>query len=266
MNDKIFKKYNELIQKSCERDLEGVKTKNEYFKLINDARTAFESTAIDGVPVNEAVDALIDKEGLDNVLDIALTVCDMYLPISLISAINRKMDSKDIMSMINDQSRPEADRATLVNVLKTVPDASVDLFLLDLICASDCELVKEEACEVFSKRDKDTVRCMITDHFDKFGVNEDLIAVLVNIYRDEDNKDDAYNMLKNAFTASGQKPLVANMMADLGDGRAVVFLRGYILKNINNLKKDEIIDIAGAIYRLGGRVDDFLKTDDRALS
>ncbi|MFA7673181.1 MAG: hypothetical protein WCY62_04945 [Clostridia bacterium] len=266
MNDKIFTKYNELIQKSCERDLEGIKTKNEYFKMINDARMMFESTVTYGVPVREAIDALIAKDGLEHVLDVALTVCDMYLPISLISAINREMDPKDIMSMINDRSRPETDRATLINVLIDVEDGSVNQFLMDLICTSDCELIKEEACEVFSKRDRNTVRRMIRNYFDTNGVKEDLIAVLVNMYRDEENKDDVYTILKDAFIASHQKPLVANMLADLGDGRAVVFLRGYILKNINSLEKDDIIDIAGAIFRLGGKVDDFLKPDSRELS
>lgn len=266
MNDRIFKKYNEMIQKSCERDLEGITTKNEYFKMINDARMMFESEMIDGIPMQEAMNALTVKDGLEYVLDVALTVCDMYLPISLISIINKQMDQKEIISMINDQSRPEADRATLINVLKDVEDVLVDRFLIDLICTSDCELIKEEACEVFSKRDKNIVRGMIMDHFNAHGVKEDLIAVLVNMYRDEDNKDMVYSILKDAFIASHQKPLVANMFADLGDGRAVVFLRGYILKNINDLKKDDIMDIAGAIYRMGGRVDDFLKLDNRELS
>jgi len=52
-------------------------------------------------------------------------------------------------------------------------------------------------------------------------------------------------------------------MADLNDGRAVVFLRGYLSKNLNDIAKSEIVDICSAISRLGGYTEDFIKFNNQ---
>ena len=73
-------------------------------------------------------------------------------------------------------------------------------------------------------------------------------------------------MLRAYFLTATDKGLVANIMADLDDSRAVVFLRGYLSKNIYNIKKSEITDICSAISRMGGYVEDFIRYNPKMQS
>ena len=88
MNEKIFNKYNKVMQKVFEEKMDDVTTRKDYFFLISTAREKFETELIDGLSIEKVLRKEIEKEGIDNVLDIALMICDMYLPYTLVSIIH----------------------------------------------------------------------------------------------------------------------------------------------------------------------------------
>ena len=263
MNIDVFDKYNKEIQKECEAKLDYVTTKAEYISLINDARKHFETTSIQGSPINDVIQTQIEESGIHEVLNNALMVCDMYLPYSLIDLMQKKIGFEGIKKMIDDKSKPEADRASLINSLIGIENEDLYKYLIDIIVTSDSELLKEEAADVLSLMDKNKVNLNILESFDKNGVNNELLSVLVAVYKDTDESDSIYQLLRKHFILSDNKSMIANIMADLNDGRAVVFLRGYLSKNLNDIAKSEIFDICSAISRLGGYTEDFIKFNNQ---
>ncbi|MFA5341582.1 MAG: hypothetical protein WC332_07390 [Clostridia bacterium] len=259
MNEKLFNRYNKVMQKVFEERMDNVNTKQEYFSLIKCARDKFEDELIDGVAVDEILRKDIEHEGIDNVLDFALMICDMYLPFSLISILHEMLGVDGIKSRITDETRPQADRASLVNSLIGYDTDDNRNFLINLITSSDSDLIREEASDVLATFDKDSVFKDISDYFIKNKVEVDLLSVLIEIFRESDKKDQIYKLLRVHFLHTDNKGMTANLMADLNDGRAVSFLRGYLTKNMYSIKKSEIVDICGAISRMGGYVEDFIK-------
>ncbi len=259
MNEKLFNKYNKLMQKFFEEKMNDVTSKQEYFSIITTARKKFESELVDGMTVDQALRKEIEQEGIENVLDMALTICDMYLPFSLISILHEMIGIEGIKSRIMDETRPQSDRASLVNTLQGLDTDDVRYFLIKLITSSDSELIREEAADVMSTCDMDKVYKDISEYFTKEEVKEDLLSVLVEIFKESDKKDQIYKILRAHFLNTDNKGMTAGLMADLNDARAVSFLRGYLSKNMYEIKKSEIVDICGAISRMGGYVEDFIK-------
>ena len=259
MNEKIFNKYNKVMQKVFEEKMDDVTTRKDYFFLISTAREKFETELIDGLSIEQVLRKEIEKEGIDNVLDIALMICDMYLPYTLVSIIHEIIGVEGIKERILDETRPQSDRASLVNALAGYDTDDVRSFLIDIVTSTDSELIREEASDVLSYFDMDSVYNDISRYFNLKEINEDLLSVLVQIFKESDKKDQIYKILRVHFLNADKKGLVANLMADLNDGRAVAFLRGYLAKSMYEIKKSEIVDICGAISRMGGYVEDFIK-------
>lgn len=262
MNDKVFFKYNQTIQKECEKNLEQVTNNQEYYSLINSARKAFETQLLDGISVEQVIQSAIEQHGIDTVIDTALTICDMYIPYSLIRIMQNTLGFEGIIAKINDGNRLEADKSSLINAMIGLDEDDVLPYLINLIVSTDSDLIKEEAVQVLSLLDKEKVYNKTVENISQKGIQDDLLALLVSITKDTKQSDQTYQLLRTYFMSSPNKPLIANILADLNDSRAVVFLRGYLLKSINNISKAEIIDICGAISRLGGNVEDLIKFDN----
>jgi hypothetical protein len=259
MTDKLFIRYNKVMQKVFEKAMDEVTTKEQYFSVITRAREQFEKETIDGLSVERSLKNDIEKEGIDNVLDMALTVCDMYLPYSLITILHESIGTEGIKHKILDETRPEAERASLINALAGYETEDITTFLIGYITTVHSDLLKEEASDVLATFNKDTVYSRISDIMSKNRGNEDLLSVLASMFRQSDKSDSVYRMLREHFLSAEDKGLVANIMADLDNAKAVVFLRGYLSRNINDIGKSEIADICSAISRMGGNAEDFMK-------
>lgn len=72
--------------------------------------------------------------------------------------------------------------------------------------------------------------------------------------------DEIYYVLKNSFIKMVNKPLGAACLASYGDGRAIPALRGYVEKNLSSLDIYVLSDIKAAIEKLGGNIDDLIKS------
>ena len=266
MNDKVFYKYNQTIQKECEKSLEQVTNNQEYYSLINSARKIFETKLLDGMPVEQVIQSAIEQYGIGDVIDTALTICDMYIPYSLIRIMQATLGFDGIVAKIDDSNRPEADRSSLINAMIGLEEDRVLPYLINLITSSDSDLIKEEAAQTLSVMDKEKVYTKTVEYISQKGMQDDLLSLLVNITKDTKQSEQTYKLLRTHFMNSQNKPLIANIMADLNDSRVVAFLRGYLSKSINNISKTEIVDICSAISRLGGNVEDFIKFDNNITS
>lgn len=75
--------------------------------------------------------------------------------------------------------------------------------------------------------------------------------------------DEIYSVLKNAFNTLPDKSATADCLARYGDGRAIPALRGYLLKNGENISRETFYDIVSAVRQLGGRIDDLKQVPKR---
>jgi hypothetical protein len=89
-------------------------------------------------------------------------------------------------------------------------------------------------------------------------LDEYVLNALVRVGKN--NKDDSiFRCLKSAFSKMEDKLLGALCLGDYGDSRAIPALRGYIEKNRSLLDKATFMEIAAAIKKLGGNIEDLVK-------
>ncbi len=260
MNEKIFEQYNEFIQKEFEKNVDYIRTKEDYEATINKGRRDFEESLFEGHTIKEALIKSIDNYGIDDLLDQALVICDMYLPYSLIELMHKLLDFKGISQKIDQKGMPEADRATLINSFLGMHEKEEVIdYLINIVVTEESDLLKEEAINVLFKTNGQVVYDKINAFFEANGINDDLLGLLVKLDKSFLKDKDLLILLKERFLTTEDKALLAEIMADLNDGRAVTFLRGYLNKNKFKLSQSEIVDICSAISRMGGKTDDFIK-------
>jgi hypothetical protein len=87
------------------------------------------------------------------------------------------------------------------------------------------------------------------------GPGEYLLIALTDIGKD--HPDEAiYRCLKNSFLTMENQTIGTICLGDYGDGRAVAFLRGWVLKHPEVTDKGILSEIYSSIKRLGGQYDD----------
>jgi hypothetical protein len=89
------------------------------------------------------------------------------------------------------------------------------------------------------------------------SAKEHLLICIAEISKDHPS-DEVYFLLKSAFRVLKNKKVTAEVLGDYGDGRAIPMLRGYIIKNNNNIDKDSFNLIRAVIKKLGGEIDDLV--------
>jgi hypothetical protein len=82
-----------------------------------------------------------------------------------------------------------------------------------------------------------------------------LVQICVNVGKSP-NYEDVYACIKDTFIRMDDKIIGAICIGDLGDGRAIPFLRGYVEKNIDSINYDVFCEIKAAVHKLGGNMDD----------
>jgi hypothetical protein len=87
------------------------------------------------------------------------------------------------------------------------------------------------------------------------GPCEDLIIMLSHIGK-EHPADEIFFAIKEAFRAMKNKIYAVICLAELGDGRAIPMLKGYINRNQKTIDRDLFYEIMTAIRDLGGDISD----------
>jgi hypothetical protein len=132
-------------------------------------------------------------------------------------------------------------------LIKLLIDCSRDEMISEAICAAITEYedtILEDLIKTFNIADEDLVK-------------EHLLICVAEISR-EYPSDEVFFFLKNAFKVVSNIKLTVEVLGDYGDGRAIPLLRGYILKNVNNMDKDTFNLIRAVIKKLGGEIKDLV--------
>ncbi|MEA4889440.1 MAG: hypothetical protein VB070_08250 [Clostridiaceae bacterium] len=87
------------------------------------------------------------------------------------------------------------------------------------------------------------------------GSGEYLLIALADIGK-EHRDDVIYACLKRAFQNMASPAIGAICLGDYGDGRAVVFLRGWAMRHLDNQDRQTMSEVFSTIKRLGGQIDD----------
>lgn len=87
------------------------------------------------------------------------------------------------------------------------------------------------------------------------GPGEYLLIALTDIGKDNP-REDIYRCLKNSFLSMENQIIGTICLGDYGDGRAVAFLRGWVLKHPEVTDRGILSEIYSSIKRLGGQYED----------
>lgn len=126
-------------------------------------------------------------------------------------------------------------------------DSYADEMLSEVICAAIAEYgqeILENLIKTFNEIDQEIVK-------------EYLLICIAHISK-ERQSDEVYFLFKNAFRSMKNVKVVAEVLGDYGDGRAIPLLRGYILKNLGKTDKDTFNLVRAVIKKLGGEIDDLV--------
>ncbi len=132
-------------------------------------------------------------------------------------------------------------------LIKLLIDCCNDDMISEAICAAITEYedtILQELIKTFHETDQEVVR-------------ENLLICVAEI-SSEHPSDEAFFFFKNAFRAISNIQLAAEVLGDYGDGRAIPLLRGYILKNLNDIDKDTFNHLRAVIKKLGGEINDLM--------
>lgn len=131
-----------------------------------------------------------------------------------------------------------------------------------LIDSCKDEMISEAICAAITEYDDTILEDLIkTFHAtDQALVQEHLLTCVAEISK-EHKSDEIFYFLKNAFRVVSNLKLAVEVLGDYGDGRAIPFLRGYILKNINEMDKATFNHMRAVIKKLGGDIKDLVYED-----
>ncbi len=87
------------------------------------------------------------------------------------------------------------------------------------------------------------------------GSGEYLLIAVTDIGKEHRN-DAVYACLKRAFQNMASPAIGAICLGDYGEGRAVAFLRGWVMRHLDNPDRQTMGEVFSAIKRLGGQIDD----------
>lgn len=151
---------------------------------------------------------------------------------------------------------------TCFEVLKAVDDDSLieEVIARFMSYPQTRDFVAEsiaEYIEAFPKTSTPLMISLLAQHKDDGmqGPCEDLVIMLSHIGKATPSEE-IYMALKDAFRSMTNKIYAVICLSDLGDGRAVPLLKGYVNRNQKTIDRELFYEIMTAIRDLGGDISD----------
>jgi hypothetical protein len=204
-------------------------------------------------------------------------VVELFLEIASVSDVG----APDILiDRLKEYGKSAADMLyTFVKDSLDSKDQSKSLAVSQAVCAIGClrceeykekliellidncenEMISEALCAAISMYDNTILEDLIKvfNETDQALVQEYLLTCVAEISK-EYKSDEIFYFLKNAFSDLLNLELLVEIFGDYGDGRAIPLLRGYILKNINEMDKNSFNHMRAVIKKLGGEINDLV--------
>jgi len=267
-NSAIESAYNSSFEKSTTEEL--LRGTTEAHEEVEEAIIKWEETPfleLDNQSPREFLSKINDFEVTIDLFKLGAKMCDIDLPKPLIeklasfgdATVERFLEfasNNEVLSKSEDEFVP----VIAVKILGEWKLEKVIVPILKILLKStdQYELLNEEIIEALVEIGNPSVEHIlkaIEASEDKNYLNEGLIGALVRIGK-ENKSDQVFKCLKDAFSNTKNKMLLAMYLGDYGDGRAIPALRGYVTKNIGTIDKDTFYQIKVAIKRLGGSIED----------
>ncbi len=130
-----------------------------------------------------------------------------------------------------------------------------------LIKTSQDEMISEAVCAAIVAYGvnilKDVINAFSTG--DDQSAKEHFLACVAEICSENKYKsDEVFYFMKSAFNTISNLNLIVEILGDYGDGRAIPFLRGYVLKNIDKIDVATFNHMRAIIKKLGGDIEDLV--------
>lgn len=259
--------FNSYLEKHATRQNSEVKIdEDKLIKEIEDKWLNIVIAEIGNVTPKDYINSLISLEALiEFFIDIA-AVSDIGVPDIVIDRLKEygkpsadmlfdfvkaSFDAKDQSKNLEISQavyaigclRHEEYKEKLIKLLVECTDDMIS----EAICAAITEYedtILEELFKTFNETDQEEVR-------------ENLLICVAEISR-EHPSDEIFLFFKNAFRVVSNIKIIAEVLGDYGDGRAIPMLRGYILKNMDSIDKDTFNLMRAVIKKLGGEIKDLV--------
>jgi HEAT repeat protein len=277
----LFESYNRAIEKGFDRLFNNT-APEKILKIKEKDITAFldeelkewQNTELDilgGITPKKYFDGIDNLDDLIELFKKASKICDVDVPEVLIQRL--KCYGEDfvdqLIKLASLASSIEDDEEMLVPLMairflgRLKAQRSADM-LLDLLydVNSENEAIIEEINEAIiniGDAGVDGILNKLSSAEKIKDIEEYLLYSLVQIganMRKKTDYDDVYACIKETFIKMDDKIIGAICIGDLGDGRAIPFLRGYVEKNMDSIDYDVFCEIKAAVHKLGGNMDD----------
>lgn len=277
----LFESYNRAIEKGFDRLFNNT-APEKILKIKEKDITAFldeelkewQNTELDilgGITPKKYFDGIDNLDDLIELFKKASKICDVDVPEVLIQRL--KCYGEDfvdqLIKLASLASSIEDDEEMLVPLMairflgRLKAQRSADM-LLDLLydVNSENEAIIEEINEAIiniGDAGVDGILNKLRSAEKIKDIEEYLLYSLVQIganMRKKTDYDDVYVCIKETFIKMDDKIIGAICIGDLGDGRAIPFLRGYVEKNMDSIDYDVFCEIKAAVHKLGGNMDD----------
>ncbi len=277
----LFESYNRAIEKGFDRLFNNT-APEKILKIKEKDITAFldvelkewQNTELDilgGITPKKYFDGIDNLDDLIELFKKASKICDVDVPEVLIQRL--KCYGEDfvdqLIKLASLASSIEDDEEMLVPLMairflgRLKAQRSADM-LLDLLydVNSENEAIIEEINEAIiniGDAGVDGILNKLRSAEKIKDIEEYLLYSLVQIganMRKKTDYDDVYACIKETFIKMDDKIIGAICIGDLGDGRAIPFLRGYVEKNMDSIDYDVFCEIKAAVHKLGGNMDD----------
>jgi len=226
-----------------------------------------ELTEIGNITPNEYIRSLVSLEALVEFFIEIASVSDVGAPNILINMLKEhgKTAADSLFTFVKesldsiDQNKSLAISQAVyaIGCIKT-DEYKMKLITLLIDTCKD-EMISEAICSAIALYD-DTILEDLIKAFNATGqtlVQEHLLICVAQIAKNHQS-DEIFYFLKNAFRVVTNLKLAVEVFGDYGDGRAIPLLRGYILKNINEMDKATFNHMRAVIKKLGGEIDDLV--------
>ncbi|MCX8132006.1 MAG: hypothetical protein N3I35_18155 [Clostridia bacterium] len=275
----IFENYNHIIEKGYDKILSGFKGddilklgEEKINSLLKGDIKEWEHTPIpslDGLSPKEFFYSLNDLAHTMEIFRMGAEICDKDLPEVFLDRLEYFGESvvEELLKLSVDTVLINSSENYFIPILsirtlgRLKKESAIEP-LLDMAYKlnEENENLVEEINDALVAIGKPVINHIIDRIMDqkRIGyIDEYVLNALVRVGKDN-KSDEIFRCLKEAFAKMDDRILGALCLSDYGDGRAIPALRGFLEKNRASVDRQTYLEIAAAIKRLGGNIDDLI--------
>ncbi|MDQ2085394.1 HEAT repeat domain-containing protein [Herbivorax sp. ANBcel31] len=277
----LFESYNKAIEKGYDRLFNDTKPENilkikegDASAFLDEELKEWESTELDilgGISPEKYFDSIDDLNNLIDMFKTASKICDVDVPEVLVrkleyhgeNALDKLIELASSPSLIKDEEEKLISLMAIRFLGRLKYEKAVST-LIELLYDVDFknEVIIEEingALVNIGGACTTKIVSILRSTKEIGNLEEYLLYTLVQIginTCEKSNYEDIYSCIKDTFIEMDNKIIGAICIGDLGDKRAITFLRGYVEKNMDSIDYDTFCEIKAAVHKLGGNMDD----------